>query len=134
VLPTLEALGLTAERLGKFAVRMRDADRLASAAAGQVATAIDPATGERSIARDALRRLPRAVAVKVIGRMLAGAGGGQKPYDLAPVEALTDRLVREPVRTTLHGCIVRANKTTIRIGREPGRAAAKKARMEPTEA
>jgi tRNA(Ile)-lysidine synthase len=134
MLPQLAALGLTPERLEKFAIRMRDADRALSAAAGQVATGFEPATRERSIARDVLRRLPRAVAVKVIGRLLSEVGGGRKPYELAAVEALTDRLIREPVRTTLHGCLVRSDKSTIRILAEPGREAARNRRREPTGA
>lgn len=132
MLPQLEALGLTPERLSKFATRMRDADRALSGAVGQVRTGVDPLKGERTVERDSLRRLPRAIAIKVIGRLLNEVGGGKKPYDLAAVEELTDRLVREPVRTTLHGCLIRSNKTTIRILPEPGRAAAKARRREPT--
>jgi tRNA(Ile)-lysidine synthase len=112
---------------------MRDADRALSAAAGRVPTGVGE-RGERSIERDVLRRLPRAVAVKVVSRLLREAGGGQKPHALAAVEALTDRLIREPVRTTLHGCIVRSGGKTIRITREPGREAAGKRRKEPTTA
>jgi tRNA(Ile)-lysidine synthase len=133
MLPQLAALGLTPERLAKFAARMRDADRALSAAAGQAAGALDPKSGEGTIARDALRRLPRAVAVKVVQRLLGEVGGGKKPYDLGAIGALTDRLVREPVRTTLHGCLVRSNKTMIRFLPEPGREAARKRRREPTE-
>ena len=121
LMPELEAMGLDARRLSKFAERMRDADRALSAAAGQVSATIDLDTGERAIPREVLRRLPRAVAVKVVGRLLAEVGGWRKPHDLAAIEALTDRLIREPVRTTLHGCIVRSGGKTVRITRETGR-------------
>ena len=44
---------------------------------------------------------------------MAEVGGNRKPHALAPVEALTDRLVREPVRTTLHGCLIRSGRASI---------------------
>jgi tRNA(Ile)-lysidine synthase len=103
---------------------------MATAAFAEVATADPPAV---HMPRELLRGLPRAVAVRLVGRALSWSGGGRKPHALAAVEALTDRLIREPVRTTLHGCIVRSDGDTIKITPETGRAAAARhPRTEPT--
>jgi tRNA(Ile)-lysidine synthase len=134
-MPQLAALGLDARRLAKFADRMRDADRalldMSSQAFAQVAVSADGA--QAVIERSLLWQLPRAVAVRLVARTLAAVGGGTKPHALAAVEALTDRLIREPVRTTLHGCIVRSGRVSIRISREPGRlATVRKRSKEPS--
>lgn len=135
LLPQLTALGLGARRLAKFAERMRDADRalenMAGRAFAEVSTSAEPAAFE--IDRGLLMRLPRAVAVRVIGRALGEAGGWQKRHALGTVEAMTDRLMRGPVHSTLHGCLIRGGSKTIRILREPGRATAR-ATKEPSDA
>lgn len=135
-MPALAALGLDARRLGRFAARMRDAE---SALVSMTAEALSlvhffPDGTTATIERDLLRAMPRAIAIRVIGQMLDRVGGGRKPRALAAVENLTDRLVREPVRTTLHGCVVRSGAKAVRITREPGRTAARRRRREPTDA
>jgi tRNA(Ile)-lysidine synthase len=134
VMPQLAALGLAARQLVKFAARMRDADRALEHMAAHAFALVElDADGSGAvISREQIRRLPRAVAVRVIGRVLDTVGGGGKRHALAAVEAMTDRLIREPVRTTLHGCIVRSERLSIRIEKEPGRtAAASRRRREP---
>ena len=123
-MPLLAALGLDARRLASFADRMRDADRALLNMTAQAFALVEmaPDRPTAAIDRALLRQLPRAVAVRVVGRMLAAIGGNRKPHALAAVEALTDRLIREPVRTTLHGCIVRSGRVRVKISREPGRA------------
>jgi tRNA(Ile)-lysidine synthase len=135
-MPQFAALGLDAKRLAKFAERMRDADRalenFASRTFGEVA---EGTAGDGSISIDRLRLMgvPRAVAVRVVQKALTLVGDGQKPHALAAVEALTDRLVQERVRTTLHGCIILSDGETIRIGKERGRGeAAARRRKEPS--
>lgn len=120
LLPQLAALGLDAARLGQFSRRMRDTDRaLEQATAIAFArVALSEAQGEASLSRADFRGLPRAVAVRLVARLLDRVGGGRKPHALAAVEALTDRLVRETLRQTLHGCLVEADAQTIRIRRE----------------
>lgn len=135
VMPQLAALGLDAKRLARFAERMRDADRalenLTSRAFAEVSVS-DPLKTVQ-IDRALLMSLPRAVAVRVVGRALDRVGDRRKPHALAAVEALTDRLIRERARTTLHGCIVRSDGETIRVGKEPGRAdAVARRRKEPS--
>lgn len=128
--PQLAALGLDARQLVKFAGRMRDADRALEHMAAHAFALVElDADGQGGmIDRDMLRRLPRAVAVRVVGRVLDVVGGGGKRHALAAVEAMTDRLIREPVRVTLHGCVVRSRRLNIRVEKEPGRAAAARRR------
>jgi len=131
MLPQLAALGLDARRLSRFADRMRDADESLSAMAAAATTALDPATGSASITRAVLMRLPRAVAIRTVANLLNQVGGGQKPHDLAPVEALTDRLRMEPAlkRTSLHGCLIASDGVTIAVAREAGRQPARQSRV-----
>lgn len=130
LLPQLAALGLDARRLSRFADRMRDTDEALAAMAAMVRPANDPATGS-SMARAMLAGLPRAVAIRVVARLLGQVGGGLKPHDLAPVEALTDRLRMEVAlkRTSLHGCLVSSDGVTIVVAREAGRKAARQSRV-----
>jgi len=134
MLPQLAALGLDARRLSRFADRMRDADQALSVMAAAATTALDPATGRGSIARAVLVRLPRAVAIRAVANLLDQVGSGQKPHDLAPVEALTDRLRMEPAlkRTSLHGCLIGSDGVTITVAREAGRQAARQSRVKPS--
>ena len=132
-MPLLAALGLDAQRLGRFAARMRDADRaleqMASRALASDVGVLEGWAG-RSFSRAMLRALPHAVAVRVVQRTLDAVGGGQKPHALGAVEALTDRLIFEPCKTTLHGCVIASDGETIRITRETGRDAAAKRRTQ----
>lgn len=135
-MPLLASLGLDAGRIGRFADRMRDADRaLEQVATRALAEAIGPGpvSGGCRLRRDWLRAQPHAIAVRVIQRLLDQVGGGQKPHALGAVEVLTDRLIREACKTTLHGCIVESDGETIHIRHEPGRiAAAEKRRRQPS--
>ena len=120
LLPQLAALGLDAARLSQFALRMRDADRALEHATARALAEVSFSAGQAAATLDRalLRRQPHAVAVRVVGRMLERVGGSRKPHALAPVEALTDRLLREPCKATLHGCVVTATATQIRVSRE----------------
>lgn len=131
LLPQLSALGLDARRLSRFASRVRDADQALAQIAAAVETGLEPATGARSVSRAELVRLPRAVAIRVLGRLLDAVGDGHKSHDLAPVEALTDRLRIEAAlkRTSLHGCLVSSDGVTIVVAREAGRKAARQSRV-----
>ncbi len=129
-LPLLAELGLDAERLGRFALRVRDADAALEDSANQAFAEIAlSAVHGASFDRAWLAALPRAVAVRVVGRVLDHVGGGQKPHGLGAVENLTERLLREPFKATLHGCVVFSDGVVVRIEREPGRAAAAAARQ-----
>jgi tRNA(Ile)-lysidine synthase len=120
MLPQLAALGLDANRLARFADRMRDADTAVVAMTAEAMSMVvfSPEGNEAAFGRDLLIAVPRAVAVRVVGRVLERIGGGRRPHALAAVEELTDRLIRDRATTTLHGCIVRGKGKTIRIVRE----------------
>ncbi|MBN9317832.1 MAG: tRNA lysidine(34) synthetase TilS [Devosia sp.] len=130
MLPQLAAMGLDARRLARFADRMRDADAALGEMAARIAVDHDEMTGERRIARAALRAAPRAAAIRALGNVLRDAGGGAKAHDLAPVEALVDRLRADPAlkRTSLHACLISSDGETVSIAPEPGRSAKSQAR------
>ena len=123
-LPMLATLGLDANRLGRFAARMRDADAALAHAADQAIAELGESGVGAPMARAWLMDLPRAVAVRVVGRALAQIGGGQKPHALGAIERLTERIGREPFKTTLHGCVITSDGTRVTIAKEAGRAAA----------
>lgn len=127
-LPQLAALGIDARRLSRFADRMRDADLAISAMANTVE--FEAGIGSRTLGHKILRDLPRAVAVKVMQRLLREVGAGLKPHDLARIEAITDALRGQSAlkRTSLHGCLVASDGTSIVVEREPGRRAKADAR------
>lgn len=136
LLPQLAAAGLTPERLSRFADRMRDTESalVAMTAEAMSKVAFDETSPGAAFGRDLLKVIPRGIAIRVVARVLDRVGGGRKPHALAAVEALTDRLIREPVRTTLHGCIIRSGGRTVRVMREPDRLAGRVAPKEPTQA
>lgn len=123
MLPELARLGLDANRLARFAGRMRDADIALEAMTDEALASVSfSADGsEAAFGRDLLLKFPRSIAARVLGRLLERVGGGRKPHALAAVEELADRLVRERLTATLHGCIVRGTGRTIRIVREKAR-------------
>jgi tRNA(Ile)-lysidine synthase len=125
LMPELEAMGLDARRLSKFAERMRDGETALVSMTAEALSMVEFAPGDiqAAFARSLIMSIPRAIAVRLVGRVLERVGGGTKPHAIAAVEALSDRLIREPVRTTLHGCIVRSGGKTVRITRETGRRA-----------
>lgn len=135
-MPMLAELGLDAARLGRFADRMRDADRtlenLASRAFAEVS--VSDAQHAISIDRHWLRAVPHAVAVRVIGRSLDRVGGARKPHALGAVETLTDRLILEPCKVTLHGCVIDSDGETVTVSREAGREAAAERRRQVSSA
>jgi tRNA(Ile)-lysidine synthase len=134
-MPLLASLGLDARRLSRFAERMRDADRTLENLASRAFAEISVGEQGISIERPWLRAIPHAVAVRVIGRALDRVGGGRKPHALGAVETLTDRIIRETFKTTLHGCVIDAGDETIRIAREPGRDAVRNGRQaQPSSA
>jgi tRNA(Ile)-lysidine synthase len=135
MLPQLAALGLDARRLSRFADRMRDADRALAAMAATLAAGVDARTGTGSVTRAVLQRAPRAVAIRIMANLLDAVGGGQKPHDLASVEALTDKLRTRSAlkRTSLHGCLIASDGTTITVAREPGRQATRQSRVKSDE-
>ena len=121
-MPLLEELGLDLRRLGDFAQRMSDADvvldeRTEAAFAALVHVGPDR---DAELPHAGLAAQPRAVAVRLLARVLRIVGGDRKPHALGAVEhlhaRLSDRLPLKP--TTLHGCLVSSDGLTISVRRE----------------
>jgi tRNA(Ile)-lysidine synthase len=125
-MPLLEELGLDRRRLGDFAQRMNDADavigeRAEAAFAALVHLGPD---GDAELPHAGLSGLNRAVAVRLLGRVLRIVGGDRKPHALGAVEHLYARLnERLPLKpATLHGCLVSSDGLTISVRREGARS------------
>jgi tRNA(Ile)-lysidine synthase len=124
-LPGLSELGLTAERLGRFARRMRDLEGMLAELTEVAFADTVRMFGEDEAALDhvKLRTLPGPVAVRLIGNVLGLIGQWQKPHAIGQVEDLAARLglpgALKPL--TLHGCIVSSDGRSITVRREPGR-------------
>lgn len=130
-MPDLEALGLTVERMAKLGERLSDSE-VALAEAAAVAyerlAEIDDFAAFR-FDRAELARLPRAIATRLLGRVVTEAGGEARAPDLAQVEALAAALVAETdLAMTLGGCLVRGEAGSVQVCREAGRVA-----LEPVE-
>jgi tRNA(Ile)-lysidine synthase len=131
MLPALDAMGLTLERLQTFARRMDEASSLIRAAAEEayprLVTPITTTHAELPHGQFALLTPP--VATLLLGQVLGVVDGDRQSPPLGALEVLTRRLQRyEPMKAvTLHGCIVSSDETTIRIRKEGPRKAAVKA-------
>jgi tRNA(Ile)-lysidine synthase len=134
-LPQLAALGLGADRLVQLAQRAGEAD----AAIGQwaVTSLADLLTvdafGAARLPAVGLKKLPRAVGVKLLAHLLDSTGGGQRPRALGVVERLRDDLVLDaPVKgLTLLGVAIRRRGGDIWFSRELGRHPAPPVAIEP---
>ncbi|WP_421758900.1 tRNA lysidine(34) synthetase TilS [Devosia sp.] len=127
-LPQLAALGLDGRRLATFALRMNELDDLVTidTDTAQVRLLRLPSASEAALPHADFSALPRPVAVRLIGRVLGTIGGDRKPHALGALETLCDRLgpVAALKRTSLHGCLIASDGTTITIRRETGRRGA----------
>ena len=134
-MPGLAALGLDTTTLLQFSARARAADAAVSewadrSYAGLVA--ID-AFGALLLDAESLARLPRAVAVKLLSRLLAVAGGRQRPRALGTVERLHAMLGGKAAfrGATALGCRLRLRGPSLLITRETGRALPAALQIQP---
>jgi tRNA(Ile)-lysidine synthase len=124
IAPALAELGLDATRLSRFASRMGDADALIeSEAARAYSVLVHKVQGRAALPRAGLAALPRAVGVRLFGKVLAEIGSGGKPHALGAVERLLERLSTPEAQraATLHGCIIASDGVTISVTREGAR-------------
>jgi len=125
MMPVLEELGLDLHRLGDFAGRMADADALIAAEAERAfATLVHLGPdADAELPHAGVAVLNRAVAVRLLGRVLRIVGGDRKPHALGALETLYGKLSqRVPLRaSTLHGCVVESDGMTISIKPEGAR-------------
>jgi tRNA(Ile)-lysidine synthase len=127
MMPELEELGIDLHRLGDFAGRMADADALIGGEAERAFAALvhlGP-DGDAELPHAGVAVLNRAVAVRLLGRVLRIVGGDRKPHALGALEALYGKLgQRIPLRaSTLHGCVVESDGMTISVRPEGARRA-----------
>jgi tRNA(Ile)-lysidine synthase len=128
----LEALGLSSEMLASSARRLQRArtalDTLTDAccAEGEGLVHTDRC-GFFRIDRERLRQVPEEIALRVIGRCIAAAGGSGEPVPLGKLEPIVARLWQgkawKPGSWTLARAQITAAGEVIRIEREPGRLA-----------
>ncbi|KRA98087.1 hypothetical protein ASD83_13610 [Devosia sp. Root685] len=126
LLPSLAQEGLDGASLSRFAARMAEADQaLAQLADAAFAELVDVDNfGAASLPLVALDQLGPATGRRVLSRILAIAGGRQKPRALGQVERLFEQITSNtlPRGTTLLGTVIRIKDGFITIAREPGRA------------
>lgn len=126
LLPTLAAEGLDGATLARFARRMADADaalaQMAEIAFGELVSF--DGFGTASISVERLRALSPEIARRVLARVLAIAGGQQKPRALGQIERLYAQLVEAspPFAITLLGAMLRWRGDRLTVSREAGRA------------
>lgn len=136
-MPVLAELGFSGARIAQFAQRGGEADDALSQWADERFAALVTVDqlGTAQLAHAELSSLPKAVGVKLIGRLLDFAGGGQKPRALGAVERLYQLLTREPSfrRFTTLGALVARRGDTLWFAREPGRQATPAATILPRE-
>jgi tRNA(Ile)-lysidine synthase len=134
----LEALGLTTDMLVLSARRLQRARAALEhwvaefCAPDKARFAIDPC-GFIRIDAPALRRLPGEIAVRVLSRAVALAGGSEEPVALANIETIVDALCSGPGTGawTLARAKISATDNRVLIEREPGRESLPTLTLEP---
>ncbi len=138
MLPRLAELGLDASRLSSFARRMGEVDDLIEAEAERaIRESVHLEPGRRAeFPHRMLLELGRPVVVRLLSRLLKQVGDGKKPNALSRIEQLERRLRQAPAlkRTSLHGCLVSSDGTTVTIAREPGRTSGRSSGAQPAAA
>jgi tRNA(Ile)-lysidine synthase len=119
----LTALGLSNDKLALSAQRLSRARvALDAMTEERIATLVEINGGVfASLSREAWRREPQEVRIRMLARLLGAFGGDSKPARLSQVEALEAAMTRHdlPMAQTLGGCIVSQGRTTLRLYREP---------------
>ena len=129
----LEALGLSGEMLALSARRLQRArtaleavtDQYCAEGAGMVHT---DRCGLFRIDREKLRRAPEEIALRVIGRCIAAAGGSGEAVPLAKLESMVAKLwsgkaCNATGSRTLARAQITATGDVVQVEREPGRQA-----------
>lgn len=137
--PSLEAEGLSAERLSALARRVRRAESALDAAveAAALRLARKAASSRAAIGfdADAFRRLPEEVALRLLGRTIAVVGD-EGPVELGKLESLLAALFggegsQRAARRTLAGAVVTRRADALLVERAPPRRGAKRAEFRP---
>lgn len=133
LMPQLEEMGLTAERLGVFAQRMSDATSLIAEAVEDAWVELVElsADGSAMAPQGKVAALTRQVGVALIGQMLELVSGDRRPPPLGPLESLFDSLQSPfPTKaTTLHGCLISSDGRRFMVRKEGPRTAVLKSQL-----
>lgn len=122
----LDALGLTDAMLALSAGRLRRARAAIEEAVAQFCSAVhvDPC-GYVTIDRGRLLGVEAEIALRVLGRAIAAAGGSDQPVPLAKLEAIVEVLrsadLAGTAKWTLARAMITARGGALIIEREPGR-------------
>ncbi|MEX1180496.1 MAG: tRNA lysidine(34) synthetase TilS [Cucumibacter sp.] len=134
-MPSLEALGLTVERLAQFGARLGRADAALSEAAERAFERVVKfdgfGAGRLNLAL--LAALQPAIRLRVLARAIDEAGGAARAPDLSQVEALEAALGSGATlaATTVGGCRIAVEAGRLLIQREPGRLRTEEAVLRP---
>ena len=135
-----DALGLTDAMLAVSARRLLRArrtlddmaERLCESAGGAVA--VDPC-GSFTLDRARLREAGEDIALRVLGRVIAAAGGSGAPVPLARLETMAEELcaadAKAAGRWTLARAMITATQAAVIIEREPPRGALPELTLTP---
>ena len=125
----LDSLGLTDAALALSATRLLRARRALDRVVGEFcspdvgAVVVDPC-GYVTIDRARLRAAEEEIALRVVGRVIAAAGGSKEQVSLAKLESIVASLLSKgtgTTRWTLARAMITANDQMVTIEREPGR-------------
>ncbi|MCB1368862.1 MAG: tRNA lysidine(34) synthetase TilS [Rhodobacteraceae bacterium] len=120
----MAALGLDPEGLSATATRLQSARQVLELTAEQAArrlAKVDPA-GDVILQAEGFRALPAETALRLLGHSLAWVASAPYRPRHAALARLHDQLL-EGQRGALAGCLVRPDRGTIRISREPAAVA-----------
>jgi tRNA(Ile)-lysidine synthase len=124
VLPDLAELGLDGDALAALARRAGEADAAVARwaeAAWETLVRFD-AFGAAQLPSAEFAALPRAVAIKLLARLVAEVGGNRRPHGLGAIERLCAALPADGFAgQTVGGATIRRRGATLWLTREPGR-------------
>jgi tRNA(Ile)-lysidine synthase len=135
----LHAVGLTDAMLALSATRLARARRALDGAVDQFcspdagAVSIDRC-GYVTIDRSRLRAAEEEIALRVLNRVIAAAGGSDEPVPLGKLEAIAASIQdgrAESAKWTLARAMITANDRAVTVEREPGRDPLPRLELQP---
>jgi len=125
IMPLLDKEGLTIERLTALSNRAREAKDALDGATHDFLnkSAHIEIGGFVLLDREALRSIPRAIAMRALGACLRFVHEGEHPPDYDSLASVVDMLLGESGKTrTIHGCMISPSEKQVTILREPAAA------------
>lgn len=125
IMPLLETEGLSVERLTALATRAREAKDALEHASNEFlkAAAHTEIGGSVRLDRKALRRVPRAIAMRALTACLRYVHDDDYPPDQESLASILDMLLGQEGQTrTIYGCMIVPSEKQITVLREPSAA------------